>query len=1326
MDGTSPVGKDMSGLGNDWTPVNFGSSNSIDKATGALPILNTTNGGNTATVGTRPVDEGYPNTGINDGTVWSTATVSGDGSIDGSYPVANAFNGYLTGNNMRSSGTNTNITLTLPKSIPFTSSIRIYHNQNGTAKINSESTVSLTGGGANWVTVYSGSGTFSSLTLTSTSGDTISLFAVEVDGEILVDGHGLVLALPLVGSSDDVSNQINSASSTKTVTASGNAAASSDKSNFYGGSFEFDGSGDYLNTGYSVDSTFAQGNYTIEFWFYSEDDQNEKGLFGLTGNQYGIGMRHFGSYSSGGNKTLSAYFDGTTKRIEITNRVQDRWIHVAMVKNGSTGTFYVDGESQGTVSIGTPTVTTSNFHIGTYYAAGSYGFDGYIQDFRVYTTAKYTSDFIPTRTDPTILPDTPSGVSGKSKLTKIPDGAGAVKFDGTADYLQIADSADFDMGTGDFTLECYVNSEDNNDYQGVFGSYDYDAALVIMQIKNDGVLRFTNGDGSIDQSGTTNLHGTGWHHIAMCRSGTTLRGFVDGKQEISTTYSSSIDWGHSDNSVVIGAVDREDYPNDYHFQGQISNLRLVKGTALYTSDFTPSKSPLTIVTNTKLLCCQSTTQAGAGSTTPNMGGVNSGTQWSAFLTRNDTSKSWYRETSMFNGAIDDLSTTVEKGFYFEPPSPITGITSLRINFESPSDGYRFTLNDNTQKTGSGTISRQWIDLSTEISTEGGTLSKINFERPGSGGNTYPYVFAVEVNGVNLVDPLTPNGDVVATPFNPFNTDINTVRGQETGYATWSPLVAQRSGGNTLSDGNLRTTNSGTRTTTMSDFPLTGKTYWEIVFNSGTYNYYGMTRQDGFNTLANDNSGIKYTGYKDYSYGHQQTDGKFYNASNIIASPGTYANGDVMGWAFDADNYVVKLYKNGVLILTYTNITAGQYYPSMTHSGSATADTNFGQKPFKFPPPEGYQSLNLANVRPETVIARPDQYVGVTTYTGSITDTSSQTVTGINFQSDFVWIKRRGSNSHQLVDSVRGAGKWIESNSTNTEDSTNTNGVLTSLNSNGFTLTGGSTNANLCCESGFDYVGWCWKAGGNKNTFNVDDIGYASAAAAGLTAGDTTVAGASVGTKQGFSIIKYTGPNDTNNHEVPHGLSQAPDFIITKNLDDTYNYDIYHSSLDDDEYMIFTTATTRAQGFNGRPTSTVFKTEHDYSTDENDDYIAYCWHNVPGLQKFGKYSGSGVDDGSFIECGFKPALLWVKSDSTTGQEWIVYDSERGPINVINKYLELQSNNVEQTGRSVDFLSNGFKFRDGTSGATDKNDRTYIFCAWAEAPSIGLYGSQSTAR
>lgn len=125
---------------------------------------------------------------INNGTFWSNATVSGSGSIDSSYPLSNSFNGTITGTNTRSSSANTDITITLPEAIPFTKKIRIYQNQNGTAKINSESTVNTSSGGANWVTVYSGSGTFSSLTLTSSGGDTVSLYAVEVDGEILNDG----------------------------------------------------------------------------------------------------------------------------------------------------------------------------------------------------------------------------------------------------------------------------------------------------------------------------------------------------------------------------------------------------------------------------------------------------------------------------------------------------------------------------------------------------------------------------------------------------------------------------------------------------------------------------------------------------------------------------------------------------------------------------------------------------------------------------------------------------------------------------------------------------------------------------------------------------------------------------------------------------------------------------------------------------------------------------------------------------------------------------------------------------------------------------------
>ena len=95
--------------------------------------------------------------------------------------------------------------------------------------------------------------------------------------------------------------------------------------------------------------------------------------------------------------------------------------------------------------------------------------------------------------------------------------------------------------------------------------------------------------------------------------------------------------------------------------------------------------------------------------------------------------------------------------------------------------------------------------------------------------------------------------------------------------------------------------------------------------------------------------------------------------------------------------------------------------------------------------------------------------------------------------DLVWFKSRNNNyDNELYDSVRGATNRIYSNTTDAESSF-ANG-LTSFNFNGFSI-GDRTNLN---GSNSTMVAWTWKAGGNKNTFNVDDVGYASAAAAGLT------------------------------------------------------------------------------------------------------------------------------------------------------------------------------------------------------------------------------------
>ena len=236
---------------------------------------------------------------------------------------------------------------------------------------------------------------------------------------------------------------------------------------------------------------------------------------------------------------------------------------------------------------------------------------------------------------------------------------------------------------------------------------------------------------------------------------------------------------------------------------------------------------------------------------------------------------------------------------------------------------------------------------------------------------------------------------------------------------------------------------------------------------------------------------------------------------------------------------------------------------------------------------------------------------------------------------------------------------------------------------------------------------------------------------------TAATGCSVGTKQGFSIIKYTGPNNTDNHTVPHGLSQEPNFIITKNLDTTYNWDIYHSSLADDKYLIFTNAEPRNQGFNGRPTSTVFNTEHDYSTNENQEYIAYCWHNVPGLQKFGNYLSEGGNDANYVHLGFRPAILWIKSANHVADttSWCIFTDEIDKTNPFHNPLYAnhnaaegkRGNNVNHGTFDIDLLSDGFKIRTNVGEINEGGSGNYyIYCAWAKEPLFNLYGGQSNAR
>ena len=208
------------------------------------------------------------------------------------------------------------------------------------------------------------------------------------------------------------------------------------------------------------------------------------------------------------------------------------------------------------------------------------------------------------RADNLCGPDGRNAIDGSVYFSGYVDGS-------SADWLQIHDNLDdFDMGTGDFTFECWVKAaESSGEYAGIFGMYNYNNAGLLIQISNTGVLRLVN-PSAIDQSGSTVIipqDGTmgDWHHIAVERSSGTLKGYVNGIEEISHSYGSALDFANG-GSAVIGVTDRSNYPGDYDLKGYISNLRLCKGHTVYNGAFTPPTQKLELHAESVLLCCQDT------------------------------------------------------------------------------------------------------------------------------------------------------------------------------------------------------------------------------------------------------------------------------------------------------------------------------------------------------------------------------------------------------------------------------------------------------------------------------------------------------------------------------------------------------------------------------------------------------------------------------------------------------------------------------------------------------------------------------------------------
>ena len=349
----------------------------------------------------------------------------------------------------------------------------------------------------------------------------------------------------------------------------------------------------------------------------------------------------------------------------------------------------------------------------------------------------------------------------------------------------------------------------------------------------------------------------------------------------------------------------------------------------------------------------------------------------------------------------------------------------------------------------------------------------------------------------------------------------------------------------------------------------------------------------------------------------------------------------------------------------------------------------------------------------TTIDNPELYFQIKLYTGNGTDDTAITLDGAeDMAPNFVWIrKRNATEDFVLFDTVRGATKYIKSNS-NAAEATDT-GSLKSFDSDGFTLgTAGRSNNNTNT-----YVAWCWKAGTTSGISGSADI---------------TPSAYSISQAAGMSIIKYTGSTGAT-RTVLHGLGAAPDMIFIKMLDGGTNGWIVGGNNITSNWggvlVLNNTAATFTNAYFGGavPNSTTFSISNTSEVNSANTHIAYCFRSIQSYSKFGSYIGNANVNGPFVHLGFKPAWVMIKEASATSG-WILHnDKMNDNINPMQNFLQPNEQGVESDNANlaVDFLSNGFKVRND-KGDTNTSGSTMIYMAFAEAPLVNSNGVPCTAR
>ena len=517
------------------------------------------------------------------------------------------------------------------------------------------------------------------------------------------------------------------------------------------------------------------------------------------------------------------------------------------------------------------------------------------------------------------------------------------------------------------------------------------------------------------------------------------------------------------------------------------------------------------------------------------------------------------------------------------------------------------------------------------------------------------------------------------------------------YATLNPLAEGNNSSNlvTYTDGNTIATQPGSHGCMVygSIGVSSGKWVWEvnpIVANAGYVAVFGIgiasvTSKEMSNAADTPWNSTYANGYAYKADGQKNvlgTDSSYgaaYNASNLIRVE------------LNLDDDEVEFFRDDASQGSFAITTGLTWFPAW-YQYVASDSVQFKFKDLTNTPTSGFLTLNTANL-PDPAIADPDDHFFSKVVTHGGTSTATTCTFNLATNEWMMIIKNvESSENWYVVDSIRGVAYYSDFNSNAAVQINDTNVVTVS----GTTFTLGST---LAAE---DYI------------VDIHKAGLTSATDA-VTTGSINTVKTSANTTSGFFISTYTGTGSAGT--IAHGLTEAPDVVITRSISGSGNtgWYTYHnantersSNVDqsDPAHKYLSIAVIdgnydESTAWNDtNPTSSVFSVGTHGSTNADGlSYVSYGWHSVSGYSSFGLYTGNGNADGQMISLDFTPNTLMTKMtlDGTADNsaEWAWWNRQWADVPNANPddyhILPSAAAGGVTAGQDLDFLSNGIKKR-----------------------------------